>query len=140
MEAMRISMSGLDVEWQRLEIISQNLANANTTRTGSGDRYQPLRLVSGPDFTFTDLVGGASALSSPTGVRVYNVEQTAAPTRAVLDPEHPHADEDGMVHYPGLNHAQEMTMLLQTSRVYEANLSAISTARQMYSAAMNMGQ
>ena len=137
MNAMEISRTGLDVEWRRLEIIAQNIANANTTRAGSGGPYRPLHLLSGPRTNFASYVDGGG---TPQGVAVYGVEASNAAPRRVYDPSHPHADADGYVSYPALDHAGEMTRMIETSRVYEANLVAMSIARQMYSRAIELGR
>lgn len=141
MDAMQISLSGLDVEWRRLQVIAQNLANINTTRTADGGSYQPMRLVSGPDVSFETLVQtGGQMPDEARGVQVFGIEATGDGLRATLDPDHPHADEDGMVFYPDIDHAAEMTLMIKTSRVYEANLTAISIAQQMYTSALEMGR
>jgi len=139
MDAIAISRTGLDVEWQRLQIIAQNLANMNTTRTGAGEPYRALRLVSGPQVDFAQLAKGER--SDPAGVEVLGVEQVAGgATRRVYEPGHPHADADGFVTYPSIDHAAEMTLLIRTSRAYEANLTAMSIAQQMYTRAAELGK
>jgi flagellar basal-body rod protein FlgC len=123
MRAMEISRSGLDVEWQRLQVIAQNLANMNTSRTGSGEPFQPMRLVSGPQ-----------------GTRVLGVEAMPGNGRRVHEPNHPHADAEGFVTYPDIDHAGEMMLLMRASRTYEANLTALNMAQQMYSKALELGR
>jgi flagellar basal-body rod protein FlgC len=137
MDPMQISRTGLDVEWRRMEVIAANLANLNTTRTAMGDAYQPLRLVSGPRMSFNAELTRAEALN---GVQVYGVEPTTDAPRRVYEPTHPHADTEGYVTYPGLDHAGEMTLLLQTARAYEANLVALNAGRQMYAKALEIGR
>ncbi|HYC68874.1 flagellar basal body rod protein FlgC [Brevundimonas sp.] len=137
MDPMQISRTGLDVEWRRMEVIAANLANLNTTRTALGEPYQPLRLVSGPRMDFNAHLAAGAGL---TGVQVYGVEPTTEPARRVYEPSHPHADADGYVRYPALDHATEMTLLLQTARAYEANLMALSAGRQMYAKALEIGR
>ena len=136
MNPMEISRTGLDVEWRRLEIIAQNLANANTSRTASGEPYRPLHLVSGPRTNFASYLGGAR----PAGVAVLGVEASTQAPRRAYEPGHPHADESGYVSYPALDHAGEMTRMVTTARIYEANLVAMSIARQMYSRAIELGR
>jgi flagellar basal-body rod protein FlgC len=138
LRASEISRSGLDVEWQRLQVIAENLANMNTTRTASGEPYRPARLVSGPTGRFGGLMSGAAA--APGGVGVIGVERMPGGFRRVYEPAHPHADEGGFVSYPDIDHAGEMTLLIQTSRSYEANLTALNIAHQMYSRAMELGR
>lgn len=142
MNAMEISRTGLDVEWQRLQIIAQNLANVNTTRTPSGGSYSPQRLLSGPVDTFQNILDGKTVTEnySPKGVMIYGTESTAAGTKQVFEPNHPHANENGFVTYPDISHAEEMTLMIKTSRAYEANLVAMAAAQQMYSSALRLGR
>lgn len=140
MEASAISRSALDVEWQRLQVIAANLANANTTRTADGGVYRPLRLVSGPKTDFARLLSSSASVPQPQGVEVYGVEAEAGNVRRVYDPSHPHADVDGFVSYPEIDRASEMTLMIQTSRSYEANLAALNLAHQMYAKALELGR
>ena len=143
MDALKISMSGLDVEWQRLQVIAENLANINTTRTADGGAYQAKRLVSGPSADFQSVLMSSVARSEMPqglGVQVMGLEATTTGERRVHEPNHPHADAEGFVSYPKIDHAGEMAMMIKTSRVYEANLTAISIAQQMYNRALDMGK
>lgn len=140
MDAIAISRTGLDVEWQRLQVIAQNLANLDTSRTASGASFRPLRLISRPQVDFSHLTGTERARTAPGGVEVLGVEPMAGGVRRVYEPGHPDADPDGFVAYPDIDHAAEMTLLIRTSRVYEANLTALSVAQQMYSRAAEFGR
>ncbi|KRC78100.1 flagellar basal body rod protein FlgC [Sphingomonas sp. Root241] len=140
MDAIEISRTGLDVEWQRLEVIAQNLANMNTSRTASGEPYRAVRLLSGPKVRFARLLGAGEAPARPQGVAVLGVEQVGSGVRRVHEPGHPDADAQGFVTYPDIDHAAEMTLLIQTSRAYEANLTAMSFAQQMYARALDFGK
>lgn len=135
---MKISLSGLDVEWQRLQVIAQNLANINSTRDEAGNVFKPQRLLSGPDISFSDLL--TAKKTKPVGTKVMGIEALANGTRRVFEPEHPHADTSGFVEYTKLDHAAEMTLMIKTSRTYEANLTAISIAQQMYGRALDIGR
>jgi len=137
MQAMEISRTGLDVEWRRLEVIAQNLANANSSSRPGTEGYRALQLVSGP--RFADHLGGGGS-GRLGGVQVYGVEPSAAAPRRVHEPGNPNADADGYVTYPGVDHAGEMTLMVTTSRAYEANVVAMNTARQMYMKALDLGR
>ncbi|MEZ0604629.1 flagellar basal body rod protein FlgC [Paraburkholderia sp. IW21] len=144
-----IARSGMDVEHQRMEVIAQNLANAGTTQTAAGTPYQPMRLVSGPRVVsnFPAHLQAGNDVSgmdvSPTeglaGVQTYGVEPMETQPRLVYEPSHPHADGKGFVHYPGLDHAGEMALMVQTQRVYEANVIMFNAARSMYLRALDLG-
>lgn len=140
MNAMEISRTALDVEWRRLEVIAQNIANASTTLDGSGAPYRALRLLSGPRGNFADLVNGKSAQPNLQGVSVYSIEPQNIAPRRVYEPAHPQADLEGYVNYPGFDHAAEMALMVKTARVYEANVVALNIARQMYSKALEIGR
>jgi flagellar basal-body rod protein FlgC len=137
MTPMKISATAMNVEWQRLQVMATNLANMNTTRSVDGGLFQPMRLVSGPGQSFASVLTG---LQSPTGVQVLSIEPTGDAPRLSYDPTHPDADGNGFVAYPGVDHAREMTGLVMTSRVYEANLAAFGIGQQMASRALELGR
>lgn len=134
---MDISATGLDVEWRRLEVIAQNLANASSASSPGAPAYPVMRLVSGPKASFVEHLTRPEDLA---GVEVYGVEPVVLPPRKVHEPGNPLADTDGFVTYPGIDQAAEMTLMLKTARAYEANLVAMDTARQMYLKATSMGR
>lgn len=138
MRAMEISRSALEVEWRRLEVIAENLANANTASTALGAPYQAMRLVSGPKTDFAAAVQGANP--TPTGVTVYGLEPINAPPRRTFEPTNPQADAEGYVSYPGYDHAVEMTLMVKTARAYEASVVALTAATRMYSRALELGR
>ncbi len=141
MNAMEISRTALDVEWRRLEVIAQNIANASTTLDANGQPYRAQRLLSGPAVSFSQALDNrTSNISDLRGVSVYSVEAQSLPPRRVYEPAHPQADIDGYVSYPGFDHAAEMALMVKTSRAYEANVVALNTARQMYSKALEIGR
>ena len=140
MQAMEISKTGLDVEWRRLELIAENLANVNTVRTASGQPYSAMRLVSGPKADFSKYVTGKDPSAGLQGVEVYAVEPMNLPPRRAYEPGNPQADSDGYVQYPGFDHAAEMTLLVKTARAYQSNLVAMNAARDMYLKALELGR
>jgi flagellar basal-body rod protein FlgC len=140
MQASAISRTGLDVEWQRLQVIAQNLANMNTTGTASGAPFRPSRLLSGPRADFAGMLGHGDGQAAPQGVEVTGLETLPGNVRRVYEPGHPHADPQGFVTYPDLDLAGEMTLMIRTSRSYEANLVALGIAHQMYQRALDLGR
>lgn len=136
-DPVAISRSALDVEWQRMQIIAQNLANENTSRVSGGGAYRPQRLISGPQRAFSSLLGRPG---EPSGVSVIGVEEAYSEARRVQDPGHPDADAAGFVDYPGIDHAAEMALLVKTARIYESNLTALSLAQQMNMRALDIGK
>lgn len=134
-----IARSGMDVEWQRVEVVAANLANVNTTRGPDGLPWAARTLVSGP--RFAALMGGsaATAAAATAGTSVLGVQLSSQPGRRVHDPAHPHADAAGFVSYPNVDHVGEMGTLLGAARVYEANLAAFNQARSMFQRALEIG-
>jgi flagellar basal-body rod protein FlgC len=127
-----IARSGMDVEWQRVEVVAANLANVNTTRTPEGLPYAARMLVTGPKFS--------NLVSNPAqGVQVLGVQESKAAPKRVQDPSHPHADATGYVSYPNIDHVREMTTMIGASRAYEANLAVFTNARSMFQRAMELG-
>jgi flagellar basal-body rod protein FlgC len=141
MQAMEISRTALDVEWRRLEIISENLANMNSARTVGGTLYQAQHLLSGSKPGFGAMLDGANVDPSRLqGVAVLGVSADSAAPRMVHEPGNPAADANGMVAYPSVDHAGQMLQMVETSRAYEANIVAMNAAGRMYSKALDLGR
>jgi flagellar basal-body rod protein FlgC len=129
-DALDISASGLIAERTRMDVTSQNLANAQS----SGYKRQDVVLrESGGGFA--NVLGQAIGASSDAGrgVEVAEVTTDQAEQRRVYDPGHPDADAQGYVRLPNVNAVSEMTDLISASRAYEANVTALNTAKQMFS-------
>jgi flagellar basal-body rod protein FlgC len=139
-DPVAIARTGLDVEWQRMQVIAQNLANENTTRVVGGGGYRPLRLRSGPATAFSQIVAAGTVVAEPTGTQVLGVAVDPVGYRAVHDPRHPDADRAGNVYYPAIDHAEQMALLVKTARAYEANLTVLSLAQQMTMRALDLGK
>ncbi len=128
----------LNAQRTRLDIIAQNIANANTTRGPDGRPYQR-RIVS---FESELLKNPSAAPGTPpmTSVRVAGITTDPTPGQKVNDPGHPDADADGMVTLPNVNIAYEMVDLITASRSYEANLSVAKNSHQMALKALEIGK
>jgi flagellar basal-body rod protein FlgC len=130
-DSLDISASGLIAERTRMDVTSQNLANAQST----GYKRQDVVLRQS-DGGFANVLGqaiGASNSGAQRGVEVSEVVTDQAPQRKVYDPGHPDADAQGYVELPNVNAVSEMTDLISASRAYEANVTALNTAKQMFS-------
>jgi flagellar basal-body rod protein FlgC len=99
-----------------------------------------MRLLSGPRETFAEALSGKGSARQLRGVQVIGMEPTGAGFRRVHEPGNPQADAEGFVSYPDIDHAAEMTLMIKTSRSYEANLTAMNIAQQMYSRALELGR
>jgi flagellar basal-body rod protein FlgC len=130
---MNVSASGMTAQRLRVDIISSNIANSETTRTDRGTPYR--RRV--PVFSEYLISDGKSA---STGVKVVRIEEDPSPFRLVYDPSHPDADENGYVSLPNVNVLREMVDLISAQRSYEANISAFNTTKSMINSALQIGR
>jgi flagellar basal-body rod protein FlgC len=141
--AFNISASGLTAQRYRMDVISENVANANTTRTSDGTPY--VRKVvtfetKGSNNTFSSVLGNATRSYVGQGVKVTAVhEDTETEMNMVYDPSHPDADENGYVTYPNVNIITEMTNLIDASRSYEANATAFNASKSMAAKGLEIG-
>jgi len=135
-KAMDLSASGLTAQRQRLDVIAENLANVNTTRTTQGGPYQKKSVVlkAEPEDDF------ASFLGSPEKVEVVKISQDAKGLRPEFDPGHPDADEKGNVLYPNVNPVSELVHLMLASRAYEANIAVLRTGKSMVMKTLEIGR
>jgi len=131
--ALSVSASGLAAERQRAQVLVENIANSDTTRTTDGGPYRrkdvvfESQQVSSPFSSFME----TSAAADANGVAVSEIIQdTSDPDRRYL-PGHPDADKDGYVSFPKVNPAEDMVDLLGASRSYQANIAAISAVKDM---------
>ncbi|MBQ9512106.1 MAG: flagellar basal body rod protein FlgC [Lachnospiraceae bacterium] len=128
-----INASGMTAERFRMDIIAQNIANANTTRTEDGTPYvrKVVTFAEKESQTpFTKILRKATDRYSGKGVKVDSVtDDTWTQQNMVYDPSHPDADENGYVLYPNVNTVTEMTNLIDSSRAYEANATAFNASK-----------
>jgi len=143
-DSMQISASGLTAQRLRLDVITSNLANINTTRTAEGGPYRREQAVFSPignTYSFRDVVLGLVGSPSPTlGVRVNEIQQDNSEGRLVFDPEHPDADANGYVHYPNINPVTEMTDMIDAQHGYEANITAMNATKAMAMKAIDIAR
>ncbi len=126
---LEIAGSSLTAHRLWMELISQNMANANTTRTPEGGPY--MRKV--PIFAerLDEALGASLA-----GVRVEQIADDTLPPRYAYQPDHPDADAEGYVAYPNVNVIREMADMMVASRAYEANLAVVETTQSMWNSAL----
>lgn len=130
--------SALNAERIRMDVVSQNIANVNTSRGPNGQPYTRQRVVF--ETILRDELATAPPGSQPAEVRVPKIDLDPRPPRLVHQPGHPHADANGMVALPNINMYEEMIDLMSASRSYEANLSVVKTARTMALQTMGIGK
>jgi flagellar basal-body rod protein FlgC len=138
--SMDISASALSAERTRMNLISSNLANVNSTRTAEGGPYRRKDAV----FTATPVAGSfGAALGKASDARRVDITQIAEdqkPPRLQYEPNHPDADASGYVAYPNVNVVEEMADMITASRSYEANVTAAQAAKSMALKTLDLGR
>jgi flagellar basal-body rod protein FlgC len=138
---MDISASGLTAQRLRMDLISENIANAETTRTETGGPYRRKTAVfrEKPAAEFADYLKGALSGASG-GVRVSQIAEDTAEGTRVYEPGHPDADADGYVTKPNVNIVVEMVNMVSATRSYEANVTAINSSKAMISRTLEISR
>ncbi len=147
-DGFNIASSGLTAQRLRMDLISNNIANATTTRTPEGGAYRRRLAVFSPINIRPDyrspLVPGRIQSGLGQGVRVIKIEEDSTPLRLVYDPNHPDAiqigPKRGYVEMPNVNVVMEMTDLISASRSYEANVMVINSEKSMFNKALELGR
>jgi len=141
-DALQVSASGLSAQRLRMNLISANLANVNTTRTATGGPYRrqdPVFASIEPGASFQSTLR-SSLKSDPSTVKVLGIVKDNRPPILKYDPEHPDADARGYVAMPNINIMEEMVNMISATRSYEANVTAIQAAKQMAQKALEIGR
>jgi flagellar basal-body rod protein FlgC len=151
--AFRIAASGLTAQRLPMDIIANNVANAETTRTEAGGPYQRQQVVfatNQEDSFASRLTPLSQATTLPinaevnnprlAGVQVETILTDDSPGNRVYDPNHPDADADGFVTYPNVNLATEMTDMLSATRSYESNVTVFNALKSMALKALELGR
>jgi len=141
MQAMRISGTGLSAQRTKMNVIAENLANAETTRTPEGGPYRRRMVVFQEEAveSYTDAV--ESLKKRGDGVKVAEIVASADDFRLVYNPAHPDADPvTGYVAMPNVNHLTEIADMMIARRAYEANVTAISNTKSMILKALEIGR
>jgi flagellar basal-body rod protein FlgC len=129
---------------QRINTISENIANAQTTRTPEGGPYRRREVVMAAvanDRTFEEeLRAQDRSPSTTTEVKVVGITQDSRPPILRYEPGHPDANEEGYVAMPNINVMEEMVNMMMASRAYEANTAAFNASKKMAEAALDLGR
>ncbi len=147
-KSLDISASGLSAQRLRMDLISQNIANADTTRTENGTPYRRKVAVfekrEGAGVFSKYLNESSKSLSQGNsnlnGVRVDRITEDTAPFKKVHNPGHPDADEDGYVMMPNVDIMTEMVNMISATRSFEANVAAINSTKSMALKALEIGK
>lgn len=147
LNSIDVSASGLTAQRLKLDTISSNIANVETTRVTGGQgpyRRQVVVMETQPPRSsrpFNNVL--QSQIDALAGVRVKEIrelDENEAPFRKVYEPSHPDADEEGYVNYPNVNVVEEMINMIATTRAYEANAKVIESTRSMALRALDIGR
>jgi len=141
LHAMQIAAAGLSAQRARMDVISANLANAETTRTAEGGPYVRQRVVlqaAPAPARFEDLLRARE--EQAPAVEVAGVSPDPRGPRMVYDPGHPDADDEGYVAMPNISVLEEMTDMMTAMRAYEANVKAVQATKGMAQAALEIGR
>ncbi|SDK45101.1 flagellar basal body rod protein FlgC [Natronincola ferrireducens] len=142
--AINVSATGLTAERLRMDVISKNIANANTTRTVNGGPYRRQVVVfkteKQPAFAkyLQQAMGGKD--KGLKGVEVTGIRDDQSPFKKVYDPGHPDANEEGYVLMPNVEVVTEMANMISASRAYEANVTALNATKNMALKALELGR
>lgn len=147
-DSLNVSASALTAQRLRMDVASSNIANTQTTRATLNEdgEYEPYRrkMVSlQPGFKpFKTYLHKARYGTSPTtnGVRVNSIVNDQTPFKLVYEPNHPDADEDGMVRYPNVDPLKENVDMMSATRSYEANVTALNASKDMLLKALEIGK
>ena len=143
-QSFDISASGMTAQRFRTDIIAQNIANVNTTRTEDGTPYRR-KIVTFSEKQLTPFSNYYSTARRAglvgNGVKVTRVtEDDSTDFTMEYDPSHPDADENGYVSYPNVNTVTEMTNLIDATRAYEANTTAFDASKSMAQSGLSIGK
>jgi flagellar basal-body rod protein FlgC len=146
-DAFDISASALTAERMRMDVTAENLANAQTTRTANGGPYRRKEVVvqevpQGGGFAGSLKsamgVGSSGRAGGASSVEVAGIVEDSSPNKMVYDPGHPDANAQGYVAMPNVDSVTEMVDLISSSRAYEANVTALQSAKTMFSKTLDL--
>lgn len=141
--AIDAAASGLTAERLRMDVISNNIANVNTTRTTEGGAYKRQMVVFAPrenETTFAQVLSTATDTGTGNGVRVVGITKDKSPTHKIYDPAHPDANKEGYVEMPNVNIVTEMVDMITATRAYEANVTVMNSSKSMALKALEIGR
>ncbi len=141
-DALHASSAGLSAQRLRMNLISGNLANTHTTRTEDGGPYrrkEPVFAARSENSSFGEILSAYQTDNLPQ-VKVVDIVEDPSPPLMKYDPSHPDADDKGYVAMPNINVMEEMVNLINATRSYEANVSAVKAAREMALKALEIGR
>ncbi len=141
--SINISSTGLSAERTRMDIISNNISNANTTKTSSGLPYKRQMAVfeEKKNISFSKCLSNKlNCCENLEGVKIRSIKEDNSPFKKIYDPGHPDANKDGYVLTPNVDIVKEMVDMVSASRAYEANITSINSSKSMMMKALEIGR
>ena len=141
-DALHTSASGLTAQRLRMNVVSSNLANSNTTRTAEGGPYKKKNIVFASQPLRTDFQNMVQSQlkGKLTEVKVVGIVDDPRPPILKYDPQHPDADKNGNVNMPNINLIEEMVNMMSATRSNEANVTAVNATKKMAMKALEIGK
>jgi flagellar basal-body rod protein FlgC len=140
-KSMDISASALTAQRFRMDVIAENVANTNTTRTANGEPYRRRTVVLRErEIPFSEHLKAGLEKTQGNGVEVASVQEDQSPFKLVYDPSHPDANEEGYVEMPNVDIAKEIIDMIAAYRAYEANVTALNAFKQIALKALEIGK
>lgn len=140
LKSLNISGSGLTAQRLRMDVISENIANIDTTRTENGGPYRRKMVVFTTSNNFKDTMIKNIKDYEATGVEVADIIEDKSEFKVIYNPEHPDADENGYVGMPNVDSLKETVDIMEAYRAYQANVTALNTIKQMAIKALEIGR
>ncbi|WP_379151312.1 flagellar basal body rod protein FlgC [Paenibacillus sp. sgz5001063] len=141
-----ISASALTAQRLRMDVVSSNIANAETTRASVVDgkavpyRRKMVVLEAAQNDSFSNILQSKMSSGGSQGVKVQSIIEDSSPLKPVYNPSHPDADANGYVYMPNVDITKEMVDMLSASRSYEANVTMLNASKSMVSKALEIGR
>ncbi len=135
LNSMNISAAGMSAQRTRMDVIAENIANAESTHTRAGGPYRRRQVVFetiSPQQPFSSVFNSAFQPGSQLSVKAAAIVQDKKPFREVYDPSHPDANARGMVQMPNVNPVEEMVDMNAASRSFEANVTTMEASKRMF--------
>ena len=144
LQSLNISGSGLTAQRLRMDVISENIANIDSTRTAAGGPYRRKMVVltpMGSNNNFKDMLyNNLNASEITGGVGISDIVEDQSDFKLAYNPEHPDADENGYVSMPNVDSLKETVDMMEAYRAYQANITALNATKQMAVKALEIGR
>lgn len=140
LQSLNISGSGLTAQRFRMDVISENIANQDATRTENGGPYRRKMVVLSTANNFKNMMINNLNEYESGGVEVSEIVEDQSEFKLVYNPEHPDADENGYVSMPNVDSLKETVDMMEAYRAYQANITALNTTKQMAVKALEIGR